>query len=103
MIDILRLLENEFNYFFFLFTFAGNGDPIECCSEDATNPPPRWRHPACAPLIVDVAVEDYNRLPSCLNYVRSALGIEKDCKFGPAEQVREFHSAIVFIERIRIR
>lgn len=66
----------------------GNGYPIECCTEDATNPAPRWRHPACAPLNVEVATEDYNRLPSCLNYVRSALGVEKDCKLGPAEQVR---------------
>lgn len=69
---------------------SGNGEPIECCSEDATSPPPRWRHSACAPLIVDVADEDYNRLPSCLNYVRSALGVEADCKFGPAEQVPTF-------------
>lgn len=39
------------------------------------------------PLKVDVADEDYTTLPSCLNYVRSALGVNPDCKFGPAQQV----------------
>lgn len=70
----------------------GNGNPIECCSDDATNPPPRYRHPACAPLLINVSEEDYNRLPSCLNYVRSALNVNPNCTFGPAQQVRVFRS-----------
>lgn len=65
----------------------GNGNPIECCAEDATNAPPRYRHPACAPLMIDVNGEDFNRLPSCLNYVRSALNVNANCSFGPAQQV----------------
>lgn len=66
---------------------AGNDNPIECCTERSTDPSPRHRHPACMPLKVDVADEDFTVLPSCLNYVRSALGVNPDCKFGPAQQV----------------
>lgn len=73
---------------------VGNGNPIECCDEDATNPPPRYRHPACAALMVQVSEADYGRLPSCLNYVRSALDVNPDCKFGPAQQVNN----IFFLE-----
>lgn len=73
-----------------VFQTMGNGEPIECCSEDSTNAPPRWRHPACAPLLVDVPEEEYNHLPSCLNYVRSALGVSANCTFGAAEQVSPF-------------
>lgn len=67
----------------------GNGSPIECCTQDATNAPPRYRHPACAALIASVSDDDYIRLPSCLNYVRSAIDVNVGCKFGPAQQVRE--------------
>lgn len=66
---------------------VGNDNPIECCTERLTDPSPRHRHPACMPLKVDVAAENYTVLPSCLNYVRSALGVNPDCKFGPAQQV----------------
>lgn len=71
----------------FFCYLAGNGNPIECCEDDSTNAPPRYRHPACAPLKIDVKEEDYNRLPSCLNYVRSALNVNPNCTFGPAQQV----------------
>lgn len=64
-----------------------NGESIECCSEDSTNAPPRWRHPACAPLLMEVPEEEYNHLPSCLNYVRSAIGMSPNCSFGAAQQV----------------
>lgn len=47
----------------------------------------RCRHPACAPLMISISDEDYNRLPSCLNYVRSALDVNPGCKFGRAQQV----------------
>lgn len=69
------------------FTSAGNDDPIECCTEQSTDPSPRHRHPACLPLKVEVSDADFTDLPSCLNYVRSALGVNPECKFGPAQQV----------------
>lgn len=37
--------------------------------------------------MVQVSSEDYNRLPSCLNYVRSAIDVNPGCKFGPSQQV----------------
>lgn len=37
--------------------------------------------------MIQVSGEDYNRLPSCLNYVRSAIDVNPVCKFGPAQQV----------------
>lgn len=83
----------------------GNGNPIECCAEDATNAPPRYRHPACAPLMIDVNGEDYNRLPSCLNYVRSALNVNTNCSFGPAQQVNadSLHFIIFFFSFIHVQ
>lgn len=65
----------------------GNGNPIECCEQTGTNAPPRYRHPACAPLMIDTDGEEFNRSPSCLNYVRSALNVNENCSFGPAQQV----------------
>lgn len=75
----------------------GNGNPIECCSEDATNAPPRYRHPSCAALLIDVNEDDYGRLPSCLNYVRSALNVNSNCTFGPAQQVCVYVSVCVSV------
>lgn len=66
-----------------LFEFQGNNKPIECCSEDLSGAPPRYIHPACSPLKIDNSISRVN----CLNYVRSALGINGDCKFGAANQV----------------
>lgn len=37
--------------------------------------------------MIPISDEDYNRLPSCLNYVRSALDVNPGCKFGQAQQV----------------
>lgn len=64
--------------------FLGNNVPIECCSRDLSNAPPRYIHPACAPL----KVQSNDRHIACLNYVRSAIGVDENCKFGPAQQVR---------------
>lgn len=78
------------------FMDQGNGNPIECCAADATNAPPRYRHPACAPLMIDVD-GDFNRLPSCLNYVRSALNVNANCSFGPAQQVNADSYFILYV------
>lgn len=63
---------------------ADNGVPIECCDVSFRDAAPRYRHPACAPLMV----ESKGSHISCLNYVRSALGLSDACNFGPAQQVR---------------
>uniref|UniRef100_A0A6P4ECN0 Peroxidase n=1 Tax=Drosophila rhopaloa TaxID=1041015 RepID=A0A6P4ECN0_DRORH len=63
-----------------------SGAPIECCSRDQINLQPRHHHPACAPIICQPS-EKYE-VPSCLNYVRSALAVA-DCNFGGAEQLNQ--------------
>ncbi|KAH8306325.1 hypothetical protein KR018_007826, partial [Drosophila ironensis] len=63
-----------------------NGSPIECCSRDQNNLQPRHHHPACAPIIYRPSGK-YD-VPSCLNYVRSALAVA-DCNFGGAEQLNQ--------------
>ncbi|XP_043653363.1 chorion peroxidase isoform X2 [Drosophila teissieri] len=63
-----------------------NGAPIECCSRDQINLQPRHHHPACAPILYQPGGK-YD-VPSCLNYVRSALAVA-DCNFGGAEQLNQ--------------
>ncbi|XP_055903865.1 peroxidase [Eupeodes corollae] len=64
-----------------------DGRQIECCDEDNYANAPRNRHPDCAPLIGVNLFSKYGR-ETCLNYVRSALSIER-CNFGPAEQLNQ--------------
>ncbi|XP_017103338.2 salivary peroxidase/catechol oxidase [Drosophila bipectinata] len=68
-----------------------NGSPIECCSRDQNNLQPRHQHPACAPIIYQPSGK-YD-VPSCLNYVRSALAVA-DCNFGAAEQLNQATSSL---------
>ncbi|XP_017056031.1 peroxidase isoform X2 [Drosophila ficusphila] len=63
-----------------------SGAPIECCSRDQNNLQPRHHHPACAPILHQPSGK-YD-VPSCLNYVRSALAVA-DCNFGGAEQLNQ--------------
>ncbi|KAH8382233.1 hypothetical protein KR009_002509, partial [Drosophila setifemur] len=63
-----------------------NGSPIECCSRDQNSLQPRHSHPACAPIVYQPSGK-YD-VPSCLNYVRSALAVA-DCNFGGAEQLNQ--------------
>nr|XP_036677518.1 chorion peroxidase-like [Drosophila suzukii] len=64
----------------------GSGAPIECCSRDQNNLQPRHHHPACAPILYQP--DGKYDVPSCLNYVRSALAVA-DCNFGGAEQLNQ--------------
>lgn len=67
-------------------TYIDNHLPIECCAKDFRSAQPRHRHPACAPLLVETTAGRRADI-RCLSYVRSALGVDKDCRFGPAKQV----------------
>jgi peroxidase len=67
-----------------------NGEPIECCSDVNLPVSPRHLHPACYPLQVTDQDSFYGQLGvTCLNYVRSALAVDSDCKLGPAQQLSE--------------
>ncbi|XP_055849338.1 peroxidase [Episyrphus balteatus] len=64
-----------------------DGQQIECCDADNYAHIPRNLHPDCAPLIGVNLFSKYGK-ETCLNYVRSALSIEK-CTFGPAQQLNQ--------------
>lgn len=64
-----------------------DGNQIECCGADNYAHIPRNLHPDCAPLKGVNPFSKYGR-ETCLNYVRSALSIEK-CNFGPAQQLNQ--------------
>ncbi|XP_059610115.1 peroxidase [Phlebotomus argentipes] len=68
----------------------GNGRPIECCSTTFSQAAPRYRHPACAPLAVPDSDAFYRRFfVKCLNYVRSALAVDPQCKLGAPNQLNQ--------------
>lgn len=68
--------------------YIDNGDSIECCNDIFSTAPPRFTHPACDPLQILQTDNFYHKMRiTCLNYVRSALAVNEECKFGPAEQV----------------
>lgn len=62
----------------------GNNCPIECCERDMSDAPPRYMHPACAPLKI---TGNFGKYITCLSYVRSAIGVDPHCHFGSANQV----------------
>uniref|UniRef100_A0A6B2E8B5 Putative chorion peroxidase n=1 Tax=Phlebotomus kandelakii TaxID=1109342 RepID=A0A6B2E8B5_9DIPT len=68
----------------------GNGKSIECCSTTFNQAAPRYRHPACAPLVVSDSDAFYKELfVKCLNYVRSALAVDPECKLGAPNQLNQ--------------
>ena len=68
--------------------FTENNSPIECCDQDSVHIQPRYLHPSCHPIFVPSNDPFYGPIRvTCLNYVRSALAINEQCKFGGAEQV----------------
>ncbi|XP_055540936.1 peroxidase [Wyeomyia smithii] len=67
-----------------------DGTDIECCSSDHNNVVPRYRHPACQPLLIDEDDAYYKtQHVTCLNYVRSALSLGNKCSLGPANQLNQ--------------
>lgn len=68
------------------------GLPIECCDKDSATLQPRYVHESCYPLKIPSDDPDYMKFyVTCLNYVRSALAVNEQCKFGSINQV-SFHS-----------
>lgn len=67
-----------------------DGTTIECCNKMHRKFAPRSLHPACHPLKIHDEDIFYQKIGvSCLNYVRSAIGVDRKCKFGPAEQLNQ--------------
>lgn len=68
------------------------GMPIECCDKESATLQPRYVHDSCYPLKIPSDDPNYKKFyVTCLNYVRSALAVNEQCKFGSINQV-SFHS-----------
>jgi peroxidase len=64
---------------------------IECCDKESSTLQPRFVHDSCYPLKVPNDDQNYKKFyVTCLNYVRSALAVNEQCKFGSINQV-SFH------------
>lgn len=67
-----------------------DGTDIECCTNDHSPVLPRYRHPACKPLMIAESDAQYKTHDvTCLNYVRSALSLGNSCHLGPANQLNQ--------------
>lgn len=67
-----------------------DGTDIECCTGDHSPVLPRYRHPACAPLMIAENDPHYKTQGvTCLNYVRSALSLGSSCHLGAANQLNQ--------------
>uniref|UniRef100_A0A1B0GGD7 Uncharacterized protein n=1 Tax=Glossina morsitans morsitans TaxID=37546 RepID=A0A1B0GGD7_GLOMM len=65
-----------------------DGSSIECCDSRNHKLQPRYRHPACAPLLSEDISLKYGP-DTCLTYVRSALGIGENCTFAAPEKLNQ--------------
>lgn len=68
---------------------TGEGKSIRCCTEDGSSLlPPEMLHYACFPI--QIAADDpfYSQFrQGCINFVRSGLSPDADCKLGYGKQV----------------
>uniref|UniRef100_U5ES00 Putative peroxinectin-like protein n=1 Tax=Corethrella appendiculata TaxID=1370023 RepID=U5ES00_9DIPT len=66
-----------------------NGQPIECCGNNgSTILPPNLLHFACLPISIDPNDEFYSKFNQrCMNFVRSQLVSNQDCKIGYGKQL----------------
>lgn len=67
----------------------GNGKPISCCTEDGSSIlPPDSLHFACLPIFISPDDPFYGQFnQGCINFVRSSLVPQDDCKIGYAKQL----------------
>lgn len=67
-----------------------DGTTIECCNKMHRKFAPRSLHPACHPLKIRDEDIFYQKIGvSCLNYVRSAIAVDRKCTFGAADQINQ--------------
>lgn len=74
--------------------FSDNGDSIECCDSEYFNLRPRYRHPSCEPLESVNPRKDTIDRQNCLNFVRSSLAVDKNCRLGVATQLNQASSEL---------
>lgn len=71
------------------FPSLPNGEGIECCSNGRTVDPSQT-HPECWPIQIPADDPFYStKGRTCMNFIRSMLGLNQDCTFGYAEQMNQ--------------
>lgn len=69
--------------------FSGDGSSISCCIPNGSGViPQKDRHFACLPIVIPNNDPFFGRFAQrCMNFVRSQLVPNRDCKFGYAKQL----------------
>lgn len=72
-----------------IILFIADGEPVSCCSEDGSSVlPQHMLHYACQPIEIEPEDEYYSHFnQGCINFVRSALSVDNECKLGYGKQV----------------
>lgn len=73
---------------------TGEGKSIRCCAKDGSAPLPQEElHFACFPIQIDPQDSFYSEFrQGCINFVRSALSPDPECKLGYGKQVNWIES-----------
>lgn len=68
---------------------TGDGQSVSCCTEDGSRPiPPEFQHYSCMPIEIEPHDEFYEQFnQGCINFVRSALSPDSECRLGYGKQV----------------
>lgn len=68
---------------------TSDGKSVRCCTKDGSSLLPKeFLHFACFPIIIDPDDEFYSQFhQGCVNFVRSALAPDGDCRLGYGKQV----------------
>lgn len=74
----------------FVYSLLGDGRSVTCCTEDGSRVlPPEFLHYSCLPITVEPQDEFYSQFnQGCINFVRSALAPDDQCRVGYGKQVR---------------
>lgn len=99
MVRISLLLSSKFQNTFNNY-FEADGEPVSCCSEDGSSVlPPQMLHYACQPIEIEPEDEFYSHFnQGCINFVRSALSVDHECKLGYGKQVLFHNTNSVLLE-----
>lgn len=69
---------------------TSDGKNVRCCTKDGSSILPKeFLHFACFPIIIEPDDDFYSQFhQGCVNFVRSALAPDGDCKLGYGKQVK---------------
>lgn len=75
-----------------------DGRSVTCCTEDGTRVlPSDLLHYACLPIEIEPEDDFYGSFgQGCINFVRSALSPDGECRLGYGKQVRMFEEHSLF-------